>query len=505
MLPMSRPSVLRTGGRTSPLKCLLIVILGGGLAWCGTVQAVAQQAGGAGSGRDEALNHVARLRALPLPNEPRRLGPEATPPAAMLGRPVANQVEPFSVPAPTDASTTVTTRQAASATALNLESLESMALSCNPVLQRAAALVSAARGRALQDGLYPNPSFGFDGQQIASRGLAEQYGATVAQEFVRPIKLELSRAVALQEAHRLRHEYAAQQQRVLTDVRIGYYQALRAQQQLEVTREIVALTQKAYSVADALLKAMEVGRADVLQADVEVENARIQAQTAENRHRAAWRFLGAVTGQPSLAPQPLSGELLGPAMEFDFEQTLCRLQQSSPEVAAANAAIQRARLYLQRQEVEPRPNVFVEGLVNWQDNGIGGLSDGALTVSLPLPLWNRNQGGVQEARMQLVAAQQQLNQLQRDLRQRLTPAFERYRNARVQLDRYQARILPKAAEALELARSAYQLGETNIVQLLSTQKSYAEFRLAALQSAEALRVAEVEIEGLLLSGSLQQR
>ena len=389
--------------------------------------------------------------------------------------------------------------------ALTLETLESRALASNPSIDRAAALVSAARGRALQVGLRPNPEVGFDFQQLGSDGLAEQYGVLIGQEFVRREKLQLNRSAALHEVHRLEQELAAQRQRVLTDVRIAYVRALRAKRQLELTQQLVDIGEQGVNVAKELFNAQEVGRADVLQAELEVESASILRRNAENRRVAVWQELSAVVGQQLLQPQVLAGDITDAGHEVQFVETLLQLQNASPEIAAVLADIQRARCQLQRQQVEPRPNVTVVGLINWRDNGIGGDADGGLSMTLPLPLWNKNQGAIREARYQLHAAERKLGQVELELKNRLAPVFERYQNASEQVDRYRDRILPKSAETLELTRETYELGEINFVNLLTVQRTYANNQLAYLDALEMLRVAEAEIAGMLLSGSLTSR
>ena len=244
---------------------------------------------------------------------------------------------------------------------LTLQSLEAQALRSNPSIDRAAALVHAARGRALQVGLRPNPDFGFDFQQLGSDGLAEQYGAVIGQEFVRREKLELSRSAALHEVQRLEQQLVAQRQRVLTDVRIAFIRALRAERQMELTQQLVQIGERGVAVAKELFNAQEVGRGDVLQAELEVESASILLRNAENRKLAVWRELSAVTGQPLLSPQPLEGDIVDEEGDMQFVEALARLQNQSPEIAAVMAEIHRARCNLQRQQVEPRPNVDGRG------------------------------------------------------------------------------------------------------------------------------------------------
>ena len=170
-------------------------------------------------------------------------------------------------------------------------------------------------------------------------------------------------------------------------------------------------------------------------------------------------------------------------------------------MAALFAEIERARCNLKRQQVEVKPNVTVQGLFNWRDNGIGGGPDGAITVALPLPLWNKNQGGIREARHQLNAAQHALSQVELQLKQRLTPVFEQYRNSQEEVRRYEARILPKVAETLELTRKAYELGQVNFTSLLLVQRTYANTQLSHLDAQEEQRIAQLRISGMLLFGS----
>jgi outer membrane protein, heavy metal efflux system len=391
---------------------------------------------------------------------------------------------------------------------LSLEDLEAMAQVSNPSIARAQALVYAARGNWQQVGLPPNPVVGYSGQQIGSRGLAEQDGVVLNQEIIRGGKLKLNRLVAQQEVFRAEHELSRQQQRVQTDVRIAYFQVLVAQRQIDATTELMRIGQRGVKAAQDLFESKVVSKADMLQAKLEVENARILLQNSRNRHSAAWQRLTAVVGRNDLSPQALAGDVEESSGEYTWEETLERLSTSSPEIAIAMANIERARWVYQRAIAEPTPNLGVEGLVNWRDNGIGGRSDGTLQLTVPLPLWNRNQGAATQARFEAAAAERALEQLELDLQNRLAPVFERYASAKNQVERYREEILPIAQETLALTRERYEAGEAGeagFVNLLTVQRTYSQTRLNYLESLRELRVTEAEMGGLLLSGSLEQR
>ena len=178
---------------------------------------------------------------------------------------------------------------------------------------------------------------------------------------------------------------------------------------------------------------------------------------------------------------------------------------SSPEIAAAKANIELARWAVERAFAERTPNLTVQGLVNWRDNGIGGRSDGAVVASIPLPLWNRNQGGIIQAQGEVAAAERAMDQLQLALQNRFAPVFERYANALNQVTKYRSKILPFAQESLNLTRQLYQGGETGYINLLTAQRTYSQTNLNYLEALRELRAAEAEIEGLLLFGSFETR
>lgn len=386
---------------------------------------------------------------------------------------------------------------------LTLADLENMALSRNPSLARAAALVGAARGNWVQVGLPPNPSVGYEGQQLGSGGLAEQQGVLFSQEIVRGEKLRLNRVIADREVAVAQQQLAAQRLRVLTDVRIAYFQVLLAQQQIDLSENIRRISTEGAQAAENLFLSKEVGRTDLLQAQLEVENAQILVENAHNRQEAAWRSLAAIIGNPSLPPEHLLGDATAPPRDFKFEEVLARIKGMSPEISAAAMEVSRAQSALDRARVEPIPNLTFQGLVNVQDNGIGGKPDGGVAVTVPVPLFNRNQGAMLRAQHEIAAARNALAQTELSLQNRLAPTFEQFQNARNQVARYREQILPAAQESLELTRKMYAAGELNFVGLLTMQRTFAYMHLNYLETLRSLRVAETEIEGLLLRGSLE--
>jgi cobalt-zinc-cadmium efflux system outer membrane protein len=384
---------------------------------------------------------------------------------------------------------------------LALADLEQTALANNRALGEAFAAIEAARGRWVQAGLPPNPIIGYSGQQLGSSGQAEQNGVLIGQEIVRGGKLRLGRSVAEQEIVLAQQQAEIIRRRVLTDTRIAYYDVLFAQHRLVLNQQLVRIGEKALQTAESLFQARAGSRVDILQAKIEIEQARILLQNSINRQQAAWRSLSAVVGQV-LTTQPVEGSYDAPPPTLAWEEALSRLLTQSPEVAAAAVGIDRARWALRRACAEPKPNITVEGIV--QHDAAIDSSNGNLQVTLPVPVLNRNQGAIREARAQLAEAQQALARVEANLTHRLAVVFERYANARSQVDRFSADILPSAESSLQLTTEGYRSGEIAFLTLLTAQRTFFQTSLSYLEAQRELWIAVAEIEGLLLKNSLGQ-
>ncbi len=388
-----------------------------------------------------------------------------------------------------------------SPTTLTLEDLEQIALQCNPTLVQAEMVVQAAEGRLVQAGLYPNPVIGYRAEDMGADGKFGQHGAWITQEIVTKGKLGLGQAVAGHEIEQARFGWDAQQRRVLNDVRAGYYEVLLAQKTVEVNQRLVEIGAKGVAMSEKLRKALEVGRAEVLQANIEADQARLRLNESQNGHRAAWRRLVDVLGQPALEPQTLAGKADEDLPEFTWEDTLEQLLTHSPELARAHVGVQRAQCELARQCAKRVPNFEVGVGVKYDDIARATVAD--VEVGIPLPLFNKNQGGIMQAEAALVAADREVHRVELNLRTRLAGAFEQYANARRDVLTYTESIIPNAKASLDLVTEGFRLGEYDYLQLLTAQRTFFDVSLKSLQNLRELRVQSVEIEGLLLTGGLE--
>ena len=387
---------------------------------------------------------------------------------------------------------------------LTLEQLEQMALANNPSIARATAEIRALRGKWVQVGLPSNPTVGYLASEIGDGGAAGQQGGFLGQEYVTGDKLCLNRQVVAQEIRRGEQRLAAQQQRVRTDVRVAYYTVLTAQRKLDLAEELAEVNSNAVEASQKLFQAQEISRSALLQAEVEQSSTTILQQRAQNELHSSWRQLSAVVGSAAeLHPQRLAGNLDAVLGELSWDEQLTRLMSESPEIAEAVAELQRTRWALDRACAEVRPNVNTQVSVQYDDGTKFTIA--GVQIGVPLPLWNRNQGGIRQARAEIAAAQENIERVELDLKFRLSEAFRAYADARFQVESFSTEILPKARQTLTLVQNGYQRGEVGYLDLLTAERTYSQTSLSHIEAQRALWQSTVQIEGLLLERSLQER
>ncbi len=400
---------------------------------------------------------------------------------------------------PTDASSR---RDGAVGDLGELGDFESLALSHNPAYCEAAANVAALRGAWQQAGLPPNLILGYSGQQLGSSGQAEQQGVYIEQEIITGGKLNLDQQVLAWNIRKAQSRLDRVRQSILTDVRVAYTQVLVAQQRRELARRLMESTQQSVEQAEALFRAQEVSRADPLRAQIAAQTATVTYNNSVNRHLAAWRKLASIAGQPDLPLMELTGEVNPSDHALDWDTELDRILMESPEIAAAGAALEAARWALHRARAQVIPDVNVQAIV--QDDRATGSTNGNLQVSIPVPLWNRNQGGIRQAKANILEAQRRFDRIRLDLQQRLAAEFQTYANAWNQVDQFGGEdgILAKSEQSMDLLRSGYEAGEFSLIELLAAQQTYIQNHLSYLDALESMAVSAARIRGLLIDGSL---
>jgi cobalt-zinc-cadmium efflux system outer membrane protein len=389
-----------------------------------------------------------------------------------------------------------------------LEDLERMAMAHNPTLGQAQRAVEAARGRERQAGLYPNPTVGYEGEEIRGGvyGGGEQ-GFFVEQPIILGGKLGLNRKMGAGEVKQRQSEAEAQRYRVENGVRMAYYHVLAAQERVAMERDLVGIAQSTVRIVHQLGNVGQADDTEVLEAEVEEQRMEVAAGVAEHMLRRQWTTLTSVIGVPSLPDGSVAGRIDDQLPPLDERQLLASLVAASPAVQFARAGTERAEAALRRAQHEPIPDLTFKGGLqqNYEPLNAAGREvglQGFAEIGVHLRLWDRNQGGIAAAGADLEAARDEVNRVDLTLRRRSSIYIEEYRNARLSADRYRVEILPRLERAYGLMTTQYGEMTASFIRVLNLQRMLYENETGYIDALERAWTSSIALSGFLLEGGL---
>ena len=392
---------------------------------------------------------------------------------------------------------------------LSLRDLEAKALEKNPTLAQAAAGVRGARGLARQAGAYPNPVIGVLGDDNTPNQTFRggEIGMFGEQRFVTAGKLRLSRGVYSQQEAQAQAAEEAQRYRVLTAVRALFYEALGAERLVEVERRLAELMTEAAATSRELANVGQADQPDLLQSEIEAQQADVALVRAQIEQQRVWRQLAAVVGDAALEVMPLEGDIEAiPALEKD--SALQKILQESPEVKIAAAGLARAAAALEREKVETIPDILVRGGFKYhpflgpdlRPVGIVGFFD----VGIEIPLFDRNKGAIEAARGNVEAAERDAERVRLALRSRLAQVYHEYEASARLAEKYRQEMLPRARQAYDLYRNSYEQMAAAYPQVIIAQRNLFQLQRDYIHELVGVWKSAVEIEGMLLTGGLER-
>lgn len=283
-------------------------------------------------------------------------------------------------------------------------------------------------------------------------------------------------------------------QRVHRLYRVG----LVDQQRLGIERDILEFTQQLFQIAQERFEAGEEPRTSVIVARAEIAQARQRLVQAWMGYIRTLRDMGATIGwQQATPPQP-TGELgrARPAPEADVlvEKAMAR----DPRLAVLKAQLEQARAELDLEQRKVWPNPLV-GLGYEREKLAENQYENSLIVSLgvPLPLWDRNQGDIAAAQARIGVVRQEIDNrkevLSSQVRKQAESVQSAYRQARI----YQEEVLPALQTQLDLLQEGFKLGEMSLLDVMNARDRLLAVQRQYLDALEQYFVAVSELEQLL--------
>src|SRR5579859_5997637 len=390
---------------------------------------------------------------------------------------------------------------------ITLEELQQMALQNNPTFAQSVANIQAAEGRKKQSGLYPNPTVGYQGEQIRGGSFhGGEQGFFVQQDIVLGGKLGLNRKIFDQELKQAETEADEQKLRVVTNVRMSYIQALAAQQTLELRHNLSKLADDAVETSHQLANVGQADAPDVLESEVEAQQAQLAVTMAEQNQQRIWKALSAVVGNPRLPLMQLEGKLED-TPRVNAEELVEKIVTESPAVRIAEIGVKRAEAALAREKREPIPDLQLRGgmqqngelLTDGRSVGLQGFAD----VGVRIPIFNRNQGNIATAKANAERAKREVERVKLVMRERAATIVQNYTFSQSAVDRYKNEMIPRARKAYEMYTKKYQDMAAAYPQVLIAQRTLMQLEVSYVNALESFATSSLSLQSYLLTDGLE--
>ncbi len=392
---------------------------------------------------------------------------------------------------------------------ISLQQLQAWAEQNSPALKQAAAVRERSEQQGRQAGLPPNPTVGYSGEHIRGGSYhGGEEGAFVQQTIVLGGKLGLRQDVYRQQAASDKVGVQEQTYRLRADVQRGFYRALTAQAMVDVRRKMLRLAADAVESAHRFANLGQADAPDVLQAEVESEQAKIDYADAQREYLQQFAMLSALCNEPSLLVSPLAGDLES-VPDLNADEAVAKLLAESPTVQRAQQDVVAAEARLKQSKREPVPNLTVQAGEWYSGERLEGINKpagwmGFAQAGVELPLWNRNQGNIGAAKADVARAQADVTRTQLSLTQGGELLAQGYLAARFQAERYRTQLIPRAQRAYELYGMKYQQMAAAYPQVLTSQRTLFNLQIAYLNALEKEWMNAVNLQNYTLRGGLEQ-
>lgn len=381
---------------------------------------------------------------------------------------------------------------------LTLRRALELALMHSPELAAASHGVWAAEGTARQAGVLPNPELEIEAGEFGGSGTRKGYDtAETSIRLTQSVDLGGQRGkrqrVARAEARLAGWEYEATRMDVITRTKNAFVDVLLAQGQLALAESLLILADDVRKAAAERVKVGKVPLLEETKAGVEVASARIARDRAKRELDASRRRLAATWGGAAPVFKEADGSL-DAVGEVPSMESLSALVNDMPEVALWNEEMALAKESLALAKAERVPGIDLSaGISRFEEDGTHAATVG---LSLPLPLFDRNAGGVAAATHQ--SARVDFSRRAACVRATtdLVEAHSRLETARAEALTIKTELLPGAQQSFDAAQTGYREGKFGHLEVLDTQRTLSEAKARYLDVLAAYHKAAADVERL---------
>ena len=365
----------------------------------------------------------------------------------------------------------------------------------HPAMDRARRMIRAKHGLRVQAALWPNPTV--SGMLLEEPDKKTQMTVALAQKFEIGGKAGARVSVAAANIFLSETELIEVWSALRADVKEAFLRLAYARRQRTLAEQIARTDRERLDLATGLLQAGKTSEAQTLQITQQAARSRTTFEQSASRVEDASRQVLASIGRQPNGKTPdvdCSLNVESPLAE-EFIALLSTVNESNPQVATARAqtAVASARWRLARTK---RWSDVTVGLgyrrtdYDMESDGRGVL----LEASLPLTVWDRNQGNIAAAREEIRASRREQEAAALTAARQLSDLFSQRQRWRMELEALDKRIIPAAGRELALAEKSEAGGKVPKLDVLKLARELTVLRLRKLEVQLLDAVATVQLE-----------
>lgn len=377
----------------------------------------------------------------------------------------------------------------AGAQGLSLNQALDAAFAQNPDLAAVGREIGIAEGERRQAGLIPNPELSLEVEDTRRSTSTTTVTLSQALELGGKRGARIEVAEAGQSVARL--ELERQRNGLRADVTQAFHAALRAQTALELAQQSQALTERGLRVVQGRVTAGQSSPVEATRAQVQLAQAQAAARRALSERSVAWQALARLTGSADARFDRLDATSLSPGAAPRAEPLLAKVEQTADWRLAA-AQIERGDASLGSQKAQRIPNLTVS--LGSQYSREDRERVNVVGLSMPLPLFDRNQGNVLAAARRADQARDLRNAVELRLRSDTRSALDQWATAMGEVQAYDRTILPSAQQAVDTATRGFEMGKFAFLDVLDAQRTLIEARGLYLEALAQATDARAQVE-----------
>ncbi|MDY7536319.1 TolC family protein [Pseudomonas sp. Bout1] len=378
---------------------------------------------------------------------------------------------------------------AATAQMLTMDQALETAFANNPDLAAAQWETGIAQGERQQAGLIPNPEVSWEAEDT------RRNSRTTTVMINQPIELGGKRGARIEVASRAQDAAGIELDRrrnvLRADVIQAFYSSSTAQQRLLLSRQSLELAERGLRVAQGRIKSGKSSPVEGTRAEVQLSEVRLELRRAERDEASAYQRLAQVMG----APLPAFVSVGDPGRSMptvpDSSLLLNRIGETA-ELRLAKLQIDQREASLGLEKAKRIPDLTVSIGSQYDERERERVN--VVGLSMPIPLFNRNQGNVLAAARRTDQARDLRNASELRLRTEIQTTLDQWMTANTEVASFNQTILPAAKSAVDTATRGFEMGKFNFLDVLDAQRTLISARTQYIQAIAEATDAWVRIE-----------